>query len=111
MALDFEVVERPRGGGSIPDKLIDALKETLTNGKAVRLLLSDQGQFTNWQATVRARLRTEHNLRLRTKFNKLNRQVTAWVERFDDRATEEFTDTALGVSEDNVGVRPAPTKS
>jgi hypothetical protein len=98
---DFEIVDRPRGGGSVPDVLIDALVKTLDSSKAVRVRMDDHGHFTTWQANVRARLRTDHQLRLRTKFNKSQKMVTAWVERFDDRTATDLSDEDLGVSEDN----------
>jgi hypothetical protein len=97
----FEVVQRPRGGGNVPDALMKALIETVNTDKAVRVKLDGHAAFTNWQATIRARLRTDHQLRLRTKFNKANNVVTAWVEKFDPRETGEgMTDEDLGVSED-----------
>ncbi len=100
MAEDFEVVDRPRGSGKVPDALIKALIETLDSTKAVRMKLAP-GAFTTWQANVRAQLKSGHNLRLRTKNNKATHVVTAWVEKFDGRETGEFTDEELGVSEDN----------
>lgn len=98
---EFEVVERPRGGGNVPDALMKALIATDGTNKAVRVQLQGHAAFTNWQATIRARLRTDHDLRLRTKFNKSNNVVTAWVEKFDERTAESLDDAALGVSEDN----------
>lgn len=101
MATDFEVVERPKGGGNVPNALIDALVQTLDTSKAVKVKMADHGQFVTWQANVRARLRTDHNLRLRTKFNKSRHEVTAWVEKFDERTGTDFSDADLGVSENN----------
>ncbi len=98
---EFEVVQRPRGGGNVPDALIDALKKTLNTSNAVRLKLDGHANFINWQATVRGRLRQDHRLRLRTKFNKSSCQVTAWVEEFDDRTGTDLSEAGLGVSADN----------
>jgi hypothetical protein len=107
---EFEVVERPRGSGRVPSELIEELKKTLNTTKAVRLKL-EPNAFVNWQATVRAQLRTTHNLRLRTKHNKATNIVTAWAENFDVRDTGAGpTDEELGVSADNAGVGPALAK-
>jgi len=107
---DFEVVDRPRGSGKVPSELIESLKDTLNTTKAVRLRL-EPNAFTNWQATVRAQLRTTHGLRLRTKHNKATNVVTAWAENFDARETGSTpTDEELGVSTDNTGLGSALPK-
>jgi len=96
---DFEVVERPVGGGKVSNELIDALRKTLGTTKAVRIKLQPNA-FVTWQANVRAQLRTQFNLRLRTKHNKTTSIVTAWAEQFDVReAGGAISDADLGVTE------------
>jgi hypothetical protein len=96
---DFEVVQRPVGSGKVPNELIDALRKTLGTTTAVRIKLQPNA-FVTWQANVRAQLRTQYNLRLRTKHNKATSIVTAWAEQFDVRETGGvISDADLGVTE------------
>jgi hypothetical protein len=100
MAPKFEIVSRPRGTSNVPTELVNALIATERDGTAVRLKLEGRDSFTTWQANVRAKLRTEANLRLRTKFNKVTNEVTAWSEKFaEDRLPQ--TAEELGVDDDS----------
>ena len=101
--MEFEVVERPIGGGRVSNELIEALKKTVGTTQAVRIKLAPN-TFITWQANVRAQLRNSFNLRLRTKHNKATSVVTAWAEHFDARETGNgISDADLGVDvpEDN----------
>jgi|SRR5687768_8957753 len=101
--MTFQLVDRPRGSGNVPDNLIEALVQTESTGKAVKLTLGQDQEFVTWQAQVRARLRNEHNLRLRTKHNKATKSVTCWAEKFAEDRTADIVgnDEALGVDDDN----------
>lgn len=100
---DFKIVPRPRGSSNVSDALIEALVKTEGDGSAIQLTLPANSDFTTWQANVRAKLKLTNNLRLRTKHNKVTRQVTCWSEKFaDDRlAAGNLTSTDLGVTDDN----------
>jgi hypothetical protein len=101
--MEFEVVERPIGSGKVSNELIEALKKTLGTTSAVRMKLTPN-TFVTWQANVRAQLRTQYNLRLRTKHNKATSIVTAWAEHFDVREMGgAISDADLGVTEAGFG--------
>jgi hypothetical protein len=101
--MEFQVVDRPTGAGNIPSALIEELRKTATNGKALQLKLAPN-TFVTWQANVRAQLRTQFNLRLRTKHNKATSVVTCWAEKFDAREIgEAISDTDLGVTDNGNG--------
>jgi len=90
--MTFEVVDRPHRSSTIPEDFLNALLDTLDNGKALRIKLDDKASFINWQAAVRARVRTE-GYRLRAKHNKVTNVVTCWVERFADDRDVQDVDT------------------
>ena len=101
--MTFTIVERPRGGtAAVPDALLDALTKTVNNDKAVQLKLKSHGDFVTWQANVRAKLKSQHNLRLRTKFNKATLNCVCWAEPFEANRTVS-TDVDLGVTSDANG--------
>lgn len=100
--MTFTKVARPRGTSSVPSELIQALVKTKNDGDAVAVKLANAGDFVTWQANVRANLKANHNLRLRTKFNKITAVVTAWAEDFpsDREVGSVLTNAELGIQGD-----------
>src|SRR5688500_15264283 len=99
--MTFQIVKRPSGTSTVPSELVNAIASTAGTENAVSVKLDNYQAFTTWQANVRANLRTNHKLRLRTKFNKVTFVVTAWAEQFpEDRNVTEMSDRQLGANDE-----------
>lgn len=77
--MSFTVVDRPNNTTTLPDGLEDALIGTVESGKAIQLTVESRAHYMTWQTKVRMAMR-QRGFRLRTKFSKSDKVVTAWVE-------------------------------